>query len=389
MDMRRPIYLDNNATTPLDPRALEAMLPYLMDEFGNASSSSHAFGWAADAAVQKAREQTAGLVNGTPEEIIFTSGATEAVNMAIKGVARAYAGKGRHIVSVATEHKAVLDTLSALRRDGFEITLLDVQTDGRLSSAALAHALRGDTILVSIMWANNETGVVHDIPALSNLVRSRGILFFTDATQAVGKIPISIDHVDLMAFSGHKMYGPKGVGGLFVRRRGPRVRLRPILDGGGQERGRRGGTLNTPGIVGLGAAAELAQKEMSHEATRLGKLRDLLEKQITSRCAGTFVNGSSVHRLPHTSNITFPGHRSASLMSEMRDLAVSAGSACSSDSGESSHVLRAHGLTDEDAFSTIRFGLGRFTTREEIDIASHSVVKAFQELSSTAKTTET
>jgi cysteine desulfurase len=378
--MRFPIYLDNNATTPLDPIVLEAMLPFLMDEYGNPSSSSHAFGWAAREAVQKAREQTAQLVGAEPEELVFTSGATESVNLAMKGVARTYAKKGRHLVTVSTEHKAVLDTARALQREGFEITVLDVDADGHVPPNALADSLREDTVLVSIMWANNETGVIHDIPALSEIVRSRGILFFSDATQAAGKIPIGADHVDLLALSGHKMYGPKGAGALFVRRRNPRVRLLPLMDGGGQERGRRGGTLNTPGIVGLGAAAERANALMDGESERLRSLRDLLEQRILARCQGTLVNGDPENRLPQTTNLRFPGAQSAGLMTAMRDLAVSAGSACSSDSGKPSHVLKALGLSDAEAFSSIRFGLGRFTTPEEIDVAIDRVVKAYQEV---------
>lgn len=367
--MRLPVYLDYNATTPVDPRVLERMLPYFTEQFGNASSKGHAYGWAAEEAVTQAREQVAALLGADPSEIVFTSGATEAVNAALKGVAEAYAAKGRHLVTVQTEHSAVLDTCRALERQGFTVTYLPVDSDGLVDLAALEAALTPETILVSVMWANNETGVLQPIPEIAEVVRSRGILFMTDATQAAGKVPINVAHVDLLACSGHKLYGPKGVGALYVRRRQPRVRLVPFMNGGGQERGLRGGTLNVPGIVGLGAAAALAQEALPREAERLRVLRDRLERGLLDAVPDAYINAHRTPRLPQTTSITFPGRRAADLMAAARDLALSTGSACASGSDRPSHVLQALGLPDDDARATLRLSLGRFTTDEEIDHA--------------------
>lgn len=364
--MNRPIYLDNNATTPLDPRVLEAMMPYLTNEFGNASSSTHAYGWVADEAVTKARELVAGLLGGEPDRVIFTSGATEAINLALKGVAQARSAKGRHIVVTETEHRAVLDTCRILERDGFEVTYLPVDSEGLVDLPALEATIREDTILVGVIWANNETGVIQRIDEIGQAVRSRGCLFFTDSTQAVGKIPVSAGQADLLTVSAHKFYGPKGVGALYIGGDRPRIRLVPQIDGGGQEKGRRGGTLNTPGIVGLGEAAEIARREMDEEGDRLSRLRDRLESTMLERLEGARINGSRTSRLPQTTNIRFNELTAARLIPQLHDLAVSAGSACSSGSGKPSHVLKAMGLTDEEAGSSIRIGLGRFTTEDEI-----------------------
>lgn len=374
--MQRPIYLDYNATTPVDPRVLERMLPYFREQFGNASSKGHAFGWAAEEAVDQAREAVAALLGADPAEIVFTSGATEAINTALKGVVEAYAAKGRHLVTVQTEHSAVLDTCRTLERQGCSVTYLPVGPDGRVDLDTLAAALTDETILVAVMWANNETGVLQPIPQIAALVRERGILFMTDATQAVGKVPVRVDHADLLACSAHKFYGPKGVGALYVRRRNPRVRLVPLLNGGGQERALRGGTLNVPGIVGMGAAAEVARAEQPAEAARLGILRDRLETRLTEAVPALRVNTGAAPRLPQTSSLTFPGLRAANLMAELRDLALSAGSACSSGSGRPSHVLKAMGLSDAEALATLRFSLGRFTTDEDVDAAVEQVVTA-------------
>ena len=375
--MPNPIYLDNNATTPLDPRVLEAMMPYLTTDFGNPSSKSHAFGWIADEAVEQAREQVADLISGDPDRLVFTSGATEAINLALKGVASAQSAKGRHIVITETEHKAVLDVCRALQRDGFEVTRCPVESDGLVDPATLAELIRDDTIIVSVIWANNETGVIQPIDQIAEIVRSRGCLFFSDSTQAVGKIPVRADQADLLALSAHKFYGPKGVGALYVGGGRPRIRITPVLDGGGQERGLRGGTLNTPGIVGLGMACELARSEMERDARRLSALRDRLETEILAAFdAGEIgVNGSRNSRLPQTTNLLFRGLQSARLIPQFRELAVSAGSACSSGSGRPSHVLKAIGLSDEDAGSSIRFGLGRFTTEDEIERAIDLIIE--------------
>lgn len=374
--MNLPIYLDYNATTPVDQRVMERMLPFFTKQFGNASSKAHPFGWAAEEAVEQARQHIAGVIGATPEEIIFTSGATEAANLALKGTAAAYARKGRHIVTVQTEHKAVLDTCKTLARDGFEVTCLPVHPGGLLDLGALEAALTDETILVSVMWANNETGVIQPIEAIAEQVRSRGILLMTDATQALGKVPVSTEPVDVLVASGHKVYGPKGTGFMYASRRNPRVRLVRHIDGGGQERDLRGGTLNVPGIVGMGAAIEIVGAEVEEDAARLCALRDRFESEVQAALPDIQINGHAAPRLPQTSNITFPGIAADKLILALRDLAVSTGSACSSGSKQPSHVLKAMGLTDEQARATLRFSLGRFTTDDEIDHAITHIVEA-------------
>ena len=379
--MELPIYLDNNATTPLDPRVLEAMLPYFTNKFGNAASRNHAFGWVAEEGVDYAREQVAKLIGCTEKEIIFTSGATEADNLAIKGVFEMYADKGNHIITATTEHKAVLDTCKHLEKQGARVTYLNVKEDGLIDLAELEAAMTPETILVTIMYGNNEIGVIQPIKEISAIAHKHGALFMTDATQAVGKIPVDVnaDGIDLMAFSAHKMYGPKGVGALYVRRKGPRVKVTAQMDGGGHERGMRSGTLNVPGIVGLGKACELCRLEMDEEAKRLSGLRDKLENALT-QLEESYVNGNKEHRLPHVANISFKYVEGEGLMMAMKDLAVSSGSACTSASLEPSYVLKSLGLSDDLAHSSIRFGLGRFTTEEEVDYAIENTKKAVNHL---------
>ncbi|MFO0484436.1 MAG: IscS subfamily cysteine desulfurase [Sphingobacteriia bacterium] len=379
--MKTPIYLDNNATTRMDPRVLEAMLPYFTEDYGNAASRNHLFGWRAEEAVDYAREQIANLIGCTAKEIVFTSGATESNNLAIKGVFEMYARKGNHIITARTEHKAVVDTCRALERRGARVTYLNVQQDGLIDLKELEAAMTPQTVLVAIMFANNETGVIQPIREMSAIAHSYGALFFTDATQAVGKIPVNVDEegIDLMAFSGHKMYGPKGVGALYVRRKNPRVKVTAQMDGGGHERGMRSGTLNVPGIVGLGKACELAQQEMQAEATRLRQLRDKLETELLKIEESTR-NGNPTQRLPHVANISFKHVEGEGLMMGIKDLAVSSGSACTSASLEPSYVLKAMGLSDDLAHSSIRFGLGRFTTEAEIDYAIGHVREAVSKL---------
>lgn len=374
--MKIPIYMDYHATTPLDPRVLEAMLPYFTTEFGNAASKSHAFGWHAEEAVEAAREQVAGLIGASAKEIVWTSGATESDNLAIKGAAHFYQSKGKHLVTCKTEHKAVLDSMHALERQGFEVTFLDVEPDGRLDPARLQAALRPDTILVSVMYANNETGVVHPIAEIGRITRAAGVLFHCDAVQGVGKLPFDVDamNVDLAALSAHKMYGPKGVGALYVRRK-PRVRLVAEMDGGGHERGFRSGTLNVPSIVGFGKAAALAGVEREAEAARVLAQRERLRKGLLSALDLVTVNGSLEHRLPGNLNASFAYVEGEALMMAVKDVAVSSGSACTSASLEPSYVLRAMGVSEDLAHSSIRFGLGRFTTDEEVD----HVVRLFGE----------
>ncbi|WP_293300714.1 IscS subfamily cysteine desulfurase [Pedobacter sp. UBA4863] len=379
--MELPIYLDNNATTPLDPRVLEAMLPYFTNKFGNAASRNHAFGWVAEEGVDYAREQVAKLIGCTEKEIIFTSGATEADNLAIKGVFEMYADKGNHIITATTEHKAVLDTCKHLEKQGAKVTYLNVKEDGLIDLAELEAAMTPETILVTIMYGNNEIGVIQPIKEISAIAHKHGALFMTDATQAVGKIPVDVnaDGIDLMAFSAHKMYGPKGVGALYVRRKGPRVKVTAQMDGGGHERGMRSGTLNVPGIVGLGKACELCRLEMDEETKRLSALRDKLESALTV-LEESYVNGNVQHRLPHVANISFKYVEGEGLMMAMKDLAVSSGSACTSASLEPSYVLKSLGLSDDLAHSSIRFGLGRFTTEEEVDYAIENTKKAVNHL---------
>ena len=376
-----PIYLDNNATTPLDPRVLEAMIPYFTQKFGNAASRNHAFGWHAEEAVDYAREQIAALINCSPKEIIFTSGATESDNLAIKGVFEMYASKGNHIITATTEHKAVLDTCKHIEKLGGKVTYLPVNAEGLIDLKQLEEAITDKTILISIMYANNEVGVIQPIREISAIARKRGILFFTDATQAVGKIPVDVeaDGIDLLAFSAHKMYGPKGVGALYVRRKNPRVKVTAQMDGGGHERGMRSGTLNVPGIVGLGKACELARQEMESDTARISAMRDRLERELLT-IEESYVNGSVEHRLPHVSNISFKYVEGEGLMMGVKDLAVSSGSACTSASLEPSYVLKALGLSDDLAHSSLRFGLSRFTTEEEIDFAIDHVKEAVAKL---------
>ncbi|AKD05288.1 IscS subfamily cysteine desulfurase [Pontibacter korlensis] len=376
-----PIYLDNNATTPLDPRVLEAMMPYMTNMFGNAASRNHAFGWQAEEAVDYAREQIASLINCSPKEIIFTSGATESDNLAIKGVFEMYASKGNHIITVTTEHKAVLDTCKHIEKIGGKVTYLKVNDKGLIDLKELEEAITDKTILISVMYANNEIGVIQPIREISAIAKKRGILFFTDATQAVGKIPVDVeaDGIDLMAFSAHKMYGPKGVGALYVRRKNPRVKVTAQMDGGGHERGMRSGTLNVPGIVGLGKAAEIAKQDMEADTKRIAAMRDRLERELLT-IEESYVNGSTEHRLPHVSNISFKYVEGEGLMMGVKDLAVSSGSACTSASLEPSYVLKALGLSDDLAHSSLRFGLSRFTTDEEIDFAIDHVKEAVAKL---------
>lgn len=375
MELKLPIYLDNNATTPMDPRVLDAMMPYFIEKFGNAASRNHSFGWVAEEAVDYAREQVAKLINADPKEIIFTSGATEADNLAIKGVFEMYASKGNHIITATTEHKAVLDTCKHIEKLGGEVTYLEVQADGLVDLKQLEAAITPKTILIAIMYGNNEIGVVQPMKEISALARKHGVLFFTDGTQAVGKIPVDVqaDGIDLMAFSGHKMYGPKGVGALYVRRKNPRVKVTAQMDGGGHERGMRSGTLNVPSIVGFGKACELCMNEMVDEAARLSKLRDKLE-QALMKLEEAYVNGNVNHRLPHVANISFKYVEGEGLMMGFnKNIAVSSGSACTSASLEPSYVLKALGLGDDLAHSSLRFGLGRFTTEEQIDYTIKAV----------------
>ncbi|HWK04577.1 MAG TPA: IscS subfamily cysteine desulfurase [Puia sp.] len=369
--LQLPVYLDHNATTPCDPRVVEAMLPYFTEKFGNAASRTHSFGWEGEEAVEYAREQIAALIGAEPKEIVFTSGATEADNLAIKGVFELYAGKGNHIITVATEHKAVLDTCHHLEKMGGEVTYLPVGPDGLIDLAELEAAIRPATILIAVMYANNEIGVIQPIRAISRIAREHGVVFFTDAAQAAGKIPVDVnaDGIDLMALSAHKLYGPKGVGALYVRRKNPRVRLAAQMDGGGHERGMRSGTLNVPGIVGFGKACELCRLEMEADNRRIAPLRDRLENALLE-LEQSFVNGSREHRLPQTTNISFKYVDAEGLITTVnKDLAVSSGSACTSASLEPSYVLKALGLDDALAHSSLRFGLGRFTTEEGVNYA--------------------
>ena len=379
--MNIPVYLDNNATTPMDPRVLDAMVPYFVQKFGNAASRNHAFGWVAEEAVDYAREQVAKLIGANEKEIIFTSGATESDNLGIKGVFEMYKEKGNHVITAVTEHKAVLDTCKHIEQLGARVTYLPVKEDGLVDLAVLEAAMTPETILVSIMYGNNEIGVIQPVKEIAAIAHKFGALFMTDATQAVGKIPVDViaDGIDLLALSAHKMYGPKGVGALYVRRKNPRVKVTAQMDGGGHERGMRSGTLNVPGIVGLGKACEIARLEMADEAVRLSKLRDKLEKALTV-LEESYVNGNVEHRLPHVANISFKYVEGEGLMMAMKDLAVSSGSACTSASLEPSYVLKSLGLSDDLAHSSIRFGLGRFTTEEEIDYAIEVTLKSVTHL---------
>lgn len=379
MDM---VYLDNNATTPLDPRVLDAMLPYLKSKFGNAASRSHQFGWTAEEAVEKARKQVAAVIGANSKEIVWTSGSTEGNNLAILGVARMYGEKGKHIITCRIEHKAVIDPCKYLETQGYEVTWLNPDGKGRVSAEQVRDAIRDDTILVSLMFANNEIGTIHPIGEIGALCKERGVLFHTDATQAFGKVPIDVNEmgIDMLSMSAHKIYGPKGTGALFVRRKKPRVRLVPIMHGGGHERGMRSGTLNVAGIVGCGEAAELAMKDMPAESVRIRKLGERLWNGFDSQLTEIFRNGDPDHCLPNTVNVSFLYVEGESLMMGFSDLAVSSGSACTSASLEPSYVLKGLGLGDDIAHSSIRFSLGRFTTEKEIDHAIKRVVKAVNHL---------
>jgi cysteine desulfurase len=375
MSVKLPIFMDNHSTTPLDPRVLEAMMPYLTTEFGNAASRNHSFGWHAEAATEKAREQVARLIGASPKEIVWTSGATESDNLAIKGAAEFYRDKGNHIITAQTEHKAVLDSCKRLEKQGYEVTYLPVGADGIVTPEAVAQAMKPGTILVTVMHANNEIGVVNPIEDIGKVVKEKGAVFHVDAVQSVGKVPFNVDRAkaDLVALSAHKMYGPKGVGALYVRRK-PRVRITPIIDGGGHEKGMRSGTLNVPGIVGMGAAAEFCLQEMELEARRLLALRNRLHQRITSRLAEVYMNGSPEHRLPGSLNLSFAYVEGEALLMALKDVAVSSGSACTSASLEPSYVLRALGIGEELAHTSIRFGLGRFNTEEEVDFVADLVI---------------
>ena len=377
-----PIYMDNHATTPIDPRVLDTMLPYFGRIFGNAASRNHQFGWEAEQAVDLAREQIAKLIGCTAKEIIFTSGATESNNLAIKGIAEMYREKGNHIITQVTEHKAVLDTCKKLEKHGFEVTYLPVQEDGLISVEALKAAITPKTILVTIMYANNEIGVIQPIAEIGKLCHEKGILFHTDAVQAVGKIPVNVqtDNIDVLSMSAHKIYGPKGVGALYVRRRNPRVQITEQINGGGHERGMRSGTLNVPGIVGLGKACEIAGEEMAAETARLIELRDYLKAKFENALDYIHVNGNMDHHLPGNLNMSFVHVEGESLLMGINDIAVSSGSACTSATLEPSYVLKALGLGDDVAHSSIRFGLGRFNNKAEVDYVSDKIIAVVQHL---------
>src|SRR3954466_1105849 len=380
--VKLPVYMDNHATTPVDPRVLNEMLPYFKELFGNSASRNHSFGWAAEAAVEQARERIAKLVGATTKEIVFTSGATESDNLAIKGVAEMYREKGNHIITAVTEHKAVLDTCKRLEKYGYRVTYLPVQKDGLIDLDDLKRAMDDKTILVTIMAANNEIGVLQPVADIGKLCRERGVIFHTDATQAVGKVPVDVNkqNIDLMSISAHKMYGPKGVGALYVRRKNPRVQISAIIDGGGHERGMRSGTLNVPGIVGLGKACAIAQEDMAQESCRLAGLRNRLKDRIMNRLDETYINGTMEHRLPGNLNISFAYVEGESLLMGINDVAVSSGSACTSATLEPSYVLKALGTGDDLAHSSIRFGLGRFNTEAEVDYVADKLVEVVTRL---------
>ena len=381
MAVKLPIFMDYHSTTPVDPRAVEAMVPFFTTYFGNAASRNHSFGWAAEKACDDAREQVAALIGASGKEIIWTSGATESNNLAIKGAARFYKDRGNHIITTQVEHQSVLDSCKRLETEGFQVSYLPVEADGRLSPERLRAAMTDQTILVSIMLANNEIGTVNDLPTLGAVVKERGALFHTDAVQGVGKVPFDVDssHVDLLAITGHKIYGPKGVGALYIRRK-PRVRIEQQMDGGGHERGMRSGTLNVPGIVGFGKACEIMRQEGAQESERIARLRDRLKERIQSRLPEVYVNGSLVHRLPGNLNLSFAFVEGEGLLMALKDVALSSGSACTSASLEPSYVLRALGIGEELAHTSIRFGLGRWTTEEEVDFVADLVVDKVRRL---------
>jgi cysteine desulfurase len=380
--LRFPIYFDNHATSPLDPRVLEAMMPYFTERFGNAASRNHKYGWEAEEAVEQARKQVADLIGASPKEIVFTSGATESDNLAIKGAAHMYREKGDHLITAVTEHKAVIDTCKRLEKEGFTVTYLPVKKDGLIDLDQLRDAITAKTTLVTIMAANNEIGVLQPITEIGAIAREKGVLFHTDAVQAAGKVPfdVNVSNVHMASLSAHKIYGPKGVGALYVRRRNPRVLLTPIIDGGGHERGMRSGTLNVPGIVGFGKAAELCRAEMPAESARLLALRDRLNQKLHAGLDELYINGSMEHRLPGNLNISFAYVEGESLLMGINDVAVSSGSACTSASLEPSYVLKALGTGDELAHSSIRFGLGRFNTEEEVDYVVEKLISVVSKL---------
>lgn len=380
--MKLPIYMDNHATTPMDPRVFEAMKPFYLETFGNAASRNHSFGWEAEEGVERARKQIAELIGATPKEIVFTSGATESNNLALKGIVEMYAERGNHIITQATEHKAVLDTCKRLEKEGVRVTYLHVQANGLIDLDQLRDAITDKTILISIMYANNEIGVVQPMAEIGKIAKEKGVLFHSDAVQAVGKIPVNVmaDGIDVLSLTGHKLYGPKGCGALYVRRRSPRVQITAQMDGGGHERGMRSGTLNVPGIVGLGAACEIARKEMPEESRRLGFLRDKLKNRLMRDLDEVYVNGTMEHHLPNNLNISFAYVEGESLLMGINDIAVSSGSACTSATLEPSYVLKALGAGDDIAHSSIRFGLGRFNTEDEVDYVGDKVVDVVQKL---------
>jgi len=382
MAVKLPIYMDNHATTPVDPRVVDAMLPYFTEKFGNAASRNHSFGWAGEEAVENARAQVASLIGATPKEIIFTSGATESDNLMIKGVAEMYREKGNHIITQAIEHKAVLDTCKRLEKYGYEVTYLPVQRDGRVNPEDVRKAITPKTILITIMYANNEIGIINPMAEIGKIAKEHGIIFAVDGVQAVGKIPVDVqkDNIDLLAISGHKIYGPKGVGALYVRRRNPRVQLSAIIDGGGHERGMRSGTLNVTGIIGLGKACELAQQEMPEESKKMRALRDRLRAGLEAKLDEVFINGSMEHRLPNNLNISFAYVEGESLLMGINDVAVSSGSACTSATLEPSYVLKALGVGEDLAHTSIRFGLGRFNTEEDVDYVTDKMVQVVTKL---------
>jgi len=380
--MNFPIYMDHNATTPMDPRVLEAMMPYFTNVYGNAASRSHQYGWEAEEAVENARKQIADLIGATTKEIVFTSGATESDNLALMGIAEMYASKGNHIITLPTEHKAIIDTCKYLERHGKEVTYLSVDEFGMVDLEALRNAIKDTTILVSIMMANNEIGTIQPVAEIGKICREKGVIFHTDATQGVGKIPVDVNamNIDLMSFTAHKMYGPKGVGALYVRKKSPRVKLSEQMHGGGHERGMRSGTLNVPGIVGFGKACEICKNEMEEESKRLIYLRDKMINTFLTRVKYSYLNGHPTERLPHNVNVSFEYVEGEGLMMGIKDLAVSSGSACTSATLEPSYVLKALGRGDELAHSSIRYGLGRFTTEEEVDFAIEQTIETVDHL---------
>jgi len=374
--------MDSHATTRTDPRVLEAMVPYYTEFFGNAASRNHSFGWEAEQATERARKQIADLIGATPKEIVFTSGATESNNLALKGIAEMYAEKGNHIITQVTEHKAVLDTCKHLEKEGLRVTYLPVQTNGLIDLDQLRDAITDKTILISIMYANNEIGVVQPVKEIGKIAKEKGVLFHSDAVQSVGKVPVNViaDGIDVLSLTGHKLYGPKGVGALYVRRRNPRVQITAQMDGGGHERGMRSGTLNVPGIVGLGAACEICNREMTEESKRMSFLRDRLKDKLMSSLDEVYINGTMEHHLPHNLNISFAYVEGESLLMGINDIAVSSGSACTSATLEPSYVLKALGAGDDLAHSSIRFGLGRFNTEEEVDYVANKVIDVVKKL---------